>query len=382
MCAAFFPPHIGGIERYVFSISKHLNLRGWKVTILTTQLHNTALTEKYYGLRIVRIPSVSLASGRMPIPKIWQRAVRKSLRDLLNSKPDVYVIHTHLFPLSLIGAAMGWSKSNPALVIGHGTGHIRTGKSWLDSCLHIYEHLMAKTLNLFSESYFAVSHQAEVWWSHFGIKSSGTIHNGVDLKDTPAKKTDFLPGYGLSEQTKIVAFAARLLPDKGADTVINAFNAIETRYPDLYLFIAGDGPAANSLITLAAGHPRIVFLGEVDHSTVLSLLDAADIFAYPSRYPEGLPTCILEAGLMNCAVVATPAGGVKEILIDSDHGMIIESELQLQETLCTLLENESLRKKLAKKLRARVIAYFNWDRISEELEVQMISSIDKRNLKS
>lgn len=370
MCTAYFPPHTGGIERYVLNISRELIRRGWEVSILTTLLPETSLHEEYEGMQIHRIPSVPLADGRLPLPKIWRGDVRAQLAAFRKTAPDIFVIHTYLFPLTLLGAILGRRKKRPVVTIGHGSGHIAAQGRLLGIALHGYEHLMAGLLKLFSLRFFAVSGQAEEWWQHFKIASSGTIHNGI-VPESAGQQEQKAVIPGLNKDGIKIAFVARLLREKGADSAIRAFLDIAARYPQAQLVIAGDGPAAAELRELAADHPQILFSGELDHSAVLSLLDAADVFIYPSRYPEGLPTCILEAGLMKCAVIATPAGGVREIIPSEEFGTVVSTPAGLSAALVEVLENDARRKEQAENLHARVITKFSWETIATTLETEM-----------
>ena len=85
---------------------------------------------------------------------------------------------------------------------------------------------------------------------------------------------------------------------------------------------------------------NIHFEGKISYNEVMALCNQTDIFVHPSMYPEGLPTSILEAGLMKNAVIATDRGGTVEVINDPKYGIIMEENLEsLKTNLQYLLDN-------------------------------------------
>ncbi len=62
----------------------------------------------------------------------------------------------------------------------------------------------------------------------------------------------------------------------------------------------------------------------------MSLYRRSDVFVYPSMYPEGLPTSILEAALGDCAIIATPRGGTEEVITSPALGWIVDGASSAQ----------------------------------------------------
>ena len=92
----------------------------------------------------------------------------------------------------------------------------------------------------------------------------------------------------------------------------------------------------------------------------MKLLYKTDIFVHPSM-SEGMPTAILEAGLMKCAVVATPVGGTVEIINDDTIGKICKLDVQdIKEKVEELILNEEQRKQMQENIHNRVINEFTW----------------------
>ena len=105
----------------------------------------------------------------------------------------------------------------------------------------------------------------------------------------------------------------------------------------------------------------------------MALLNKTDIFIHPSSFAEGMPTSILEAGLMKCAIVATPAGGTAEVIDKKELGIICDATKEsIKKGLEYYLENEEIRKQSAEKLHTRIKENFTWSvmakHIAEEIK--------------
>ena len=99
----------------------------------------------------------------------------------------------------------------------------------------------------------------------------------------------------------------------------------------------------------------------------MSLYNSVDIFINPS-YSEGLPTTVLEAGLMKCAVVATDVGGTSEIIEDGKEGLLCKPEvLDITKKLETVIKNETLRKMVGENLYKKVCEQFSWEKTSKKV---------------
>jgi glycosyltransferase involved in cell wall biosynthesis len=108
---------------------------------------------------------------------------------------------------------------------------------------------------------------------------------------------------------------ARLVPIKGVDVAIAAMREVRGR-----LVIAGDGPERARLAALAAGDPKISFVGEVDAARRDQLLCEATTVVIPSRVlpngrSEGTPLVALEALAAGIPVIASRVGGLIELPI-------------------------------------------------------------------
>ena len=86
------------------------------------------------------------------------------------------------------------------------------------------------------------------------------------------------------------------------------------------------------------------------------------MFLYPPLWPEGLPTSILEAGLMSCAVIGTNQGGITEIIKDQANGIIVDNTMEsLYLAMEKLILDSELREKYSNELHKTIENDFSWD---------------------
>jgi glycogen(starch) synthase len=156
-----------------------------------------------------------------------------------------------------------------------------------------------------------------------------------------------------------------LVPDKGIDVAINAFSLIVNRFPHARLTIAGNGPLRSDLeqqaIRQGIGH-AVDFIGWVVPDRVPSLINDYTIVLMPSRQePFGLVA--LEAALMTRPVVATRVGGLSEIVVHEQTGLLVENEdsQALAESAALLLSEPEIAVQFGQAARRRAQDVFSWE---------------------
>lgn len=126
--------------------------------------------------------------------------------------------------------------------------------------------------------------------------------------------------------------------------------------PDIRYLLVGSGRDAQALQAEAAGLPNVHFAGQVED--VGSHLAAMDAFLYPSRH-EGLGSILLDAMACGLPVVATRVGGIPEVVIDGENGLLcaVDDIDGLAAALLGLHADAALRQRMAAANRARADAY-------------------------
>ena len=323
--AAHYLPHMGGVENYTYHLSQHLIKHGYRVTVITSNTDNLSEQECVDNVNILRIPSYNCIHGRYPIMKINQagKAVRKKVKQL---KFDFVIVNSRFYIHSLYGTAIAKRMQSPCIVIEHGTSHLTVHNAILDTLGGIYEHVLTLLIKRNCREYYAVSSTAAQWLSHFHIQAKGILHNAIEMNDIDhynAKPVcNYRDKYKIKDSAIIITFTGRLVQEKGISALVEAFKMLLKKYGSIYLMIAGDGELQEELSKQANDH--IILLGRLSFAEVISLLKTSNIFCLPSD-SEGFSTSILEAGACSNYIVATNTGGIHEILLDEDYGVILKS---------------------------------------------------------
>jgi teichuronic acid biosynthesis glycosyltransferase TuaC len=160
---------------------------------------------------------------------------------------------------------------------------------------------------------FAVSRDlAERFADAAGLPRAGVevARNGVDLQRfSPGDAVAARRALGLPDDGFLVLGVGRLVANKGFATAARAVASLPST---ARLVLVGDGPERAAIAGLA---PSTIFLGAQPPSRVALACRACDVLALPSER-EGWPNVVTEALASGLPVVATPVGGVPEILGD------------------------------------------------------------------
>ncbi len=200
------------------------------------------------------------------------------------------------------------------------------------------------------------------------------IYNGVDLDryDHQEACCTLPDEYGMEPGSQIVGVVARLEPEKGHPTLLDAWPKILRAVPDTYLLIVGEGSRRDALEAQARGlriAHRVVFTGRRDD--VPAVTAALDVAVLPS-YREAQGLTILEAMALSRPVVASNVGGIPEMIEDGRTGLLVppHDADALADAIIRLLRNHPLADTLGRAGHDMV-----HDRFCIELMVSATQSI-------
>jgi glycosyltransferase involved in cell wall biosynthesis len=167
-------------------------------------------------------------------------------------------------------------------------------------------------------------------------------------------------------------FVARLDPLKGLEALIRGLAQLRDESAPVMVLIAGDGPERDTVERLACelklGADRLRLLGF--RNDVPDLLGAADFYVLPSL-TEGLPLSLLEAMAHRLPVVATPVGGIPEVVRDGEDGLLVPTNdpRALARAMARLAGDAALRVTLGEAAFRRVTVQFSFEQMVREYEV-------------
>lgn len=370
--SARYLPNVGGVEFFTANLGEHLASQGYEVVVVTTEPANSASQDVRHvvgdgSMEVLRLDS--FGPKRMPFAKRNARN-RALLTRLEDRAPFHALINTRFYDLSTQAARLCRRMGVRPVLIDHGTGYIKFESKVLSLASKTAEHAITANLKRYPVDYYGVSRDASRWLGNFGITSCGEIHNALDSARfvLQASDRDFRAEFGVGDQTVCVAYAARLLADKGADVMLEAARSLRENRR-IRFFLAGTGPLEGEVREASRELPNLDYVGMLNHADLAALLTTCDVFCLPTRYSEGLPTSLLEAAACSCALVSSHAGGVDEIIPTQDHGIILEhaETTDLVHALTMLTEERDRLRALQQMGHEYVSEQFSWDHTVSEL---------------
>ena len=271
---------------------------------------------------------------------------RSQLRTLIRER-DVDLVHAHLSMSELIAAAsVPWSRPLIASRRGRTLGY--EDAAWYrasEGFAHRRVRLML--CNSRELATFTIGHDRYP-------PPMMVIPNGVDLERFSASSLPSEP---------VVAVVANLIAYKRHDLFLHAFELVAKSLPGARAVLVGDGPERARLEKLAAElgiAERVEFRGEV--ADIRPHLAGARVVALTSAH-EGTPNALLEAMAMARPVVATPVGGIPDLVRDGIDGCLAEpTPAGLSKSIGALLTDDDLANVMAARARERA-EEFGWERV-------------------
>ncbi len=146
-------------------------------------------------------------------------------------------------------------------------------------------------------------------------------------------------------------FLSRIVKEKGIMETLQAFKQLLERYDNLSLTVAGDGPFLGKALQFVKDNNlecKVSFPGFVSGEAKSKVLTDSDIYIFPS-YTEGMPNSVLEAMAFGLPVVATPVGGIKDIVGDSEHGFLLKSNTPeaIAASVSKIINDKNLQKTMS-----------------------------------
>lgn len=142
---------------------------------------------------------------------------------------------------------------------------------------------------------------------------------------------------GWEQRPYAVGFVGRLIPEKGAEQLLQTCVALKR--PEISVLIIGDGPCREGLQALAVEHGlQVHFSGGVDAPAVAQLLQQIRVLVIPSRWQEPFGVVMLEGLAAGCQVLASSIGGLPEAGAQHAHYVPAGDQPALTAALNALLD--------------------------------------------
>ncbi len=295
----------------------------------------------------------------------------KLYKIIRQEKPDI--VDTHLTKAGTLGRIA--AKLAGATIIVHTFhGHVFHGYFGLvKSKIFI---LIERLLALFTTQIVAVSRSQREEILRYRIappKKVVCIPLGLELDsfmDADKRRGQFRAELNLNQDHKLVGIIARLVPVKGHSFLFEAAQKIIQIFPEVKFLVVGDGPLRKELEDLAVrlGIARnVIFCGfRKDLPRIYADLDVVTL----TSLNEGLPVAIIEGMAAAKPVVAFDVGGVKDLVLNTDTGILVPfgDVHKLADSIMCLLEEPRECERLGQNARRKVYSHFDYRRLVRDME--------------
>ena len=329
---------------------------------------------KRNNVKLIYVPSLI----RSVNPVKDMQAFIKLFYCMLKGRYDI--VHTHTSKAGILGR---WAaKLGGVPVIVHSPhGHIFYG--YFNSFITRIFILLEKITALITDNIITLTERGRDDHVKLAIgprEKFEVIPSGIEIDRCLNSKTDIKVKrreLGLPEDLPIVGSIGRLVPIKGYIYFIEAINLVLKEMQDVHFLLAGKGSEENLLkcrVREMKIEDKVTFLGWRDD--LIDIFNILDVFIL-SSINEGMGKVVIEAMACGKPVVATMVGGVPEIVIDGETGILASPRdpKGLKDAMITILRDKKLREKMSQAGRGRIDSYF-----SIENMVKMNENVYKKNM--
>jgi alpha-maltose-1-phosphate synthase len=204
------------------------------------------------------------------------------------------------------------------------------------------------------------------------------VHNGIDTDlFAPRPDASVVRAAGIDPDRPFALFVGRITRQKGVLHLLRAAAALPT---DAQLVLCASSPdepqiareMTDAVAAVRATHPGVLWLDrQLPREELVALLSSATVFVCPSVY-EPLGIVNLEAMACETAVVASAVGGIPEVVVDGETGLLVPYdaddqaafEVGLAGAIASLLADPARARGLGAAGRTRAVAGFGWAEIA------------------
>jgi len=341
----------GGGAIHAHAMSKYQAAWGHEVTVLTSDHGDQSLPDvnERDGYTTVRHRELARPFGNSITPSVLASLAKRL------SEADVVHAHSHLYFTTNVTAAVARLSDTPLVVTNHGLIS-QTAPKWVQRAfiptVARFTFDSADRILCYTETDRDRLRQRNV------TSQIDVIQNGIDCQT-------FTPGAG--EPSRQLLFVGRLNDVKGVPTLLDAFETLAGRYPDLHLRIVGDGPRRSAYeqrcqeLGIA---DRVTFAGDVPYGEMPQQYRDSLAFVLPS-HNEGLPRTVLESLACETPVVTTDLPQLEPVVDGTGYTVGRADTSGFVDALSRLLDDPGTRQAFGTAGRQHVVEHNSWSETVE-----------------
>lgn len=382
-----YPPHIyGGAGIHVQYLTRELSrLCDVEVRCFGDQ------AEQLNEHLSVRGAELDNSAWTCPKPLTGVFGALQRCLDFNTTNVDANLVHLHTWYSHFGGILAKLNYGIPMVLTVHSLEPLRPWKREQLGGGYDFTVWLEKTAIEMADAVIAVSQETKadiLRLFNVDERKVPVIHNGIDLDEyQKADRPDVLAKHGVAADKPFVLFVGRITRQKG---IIHLVRAIEHLDPGTQVVLCAGAPdtpeiAAEMQAAVAEAqskHGNVVWIqAMVPVEEKIALYSHADVFCCPSIYePFGIIN--LEAMACGTAVVASAVGGIKEVVVHGETGLLIPLEQDTQGNfealnpqqyardlaagINQLIRDKPLRDRMAAAGRKRAEDHFSWRAIAEK----------------
>lgn len=366
-----FYPFIGGVEQYVYYISKQLvKYDDCEVDVICANEPENPKFEIYDGINIKRLNYKT---------KIANTNITPSLPHVL-SDTDFDIIHTHIpTPWSADWSNIIARRKDKPLIVTYHNDII--GSGFANIIANVYNKTALKYL-LNKADRIIITQDDYINSPHLTNYKDKiiTIPNGVDT-------TLFKPQDKRNHnQIFFLSVLDRFHKYKGLDFLLEALSEVKKTIPDVKLVVGGKGELLDYYKQKTQKleiQDNVEFKGFLTDEEVINYYATSELFILPSisSLQEGFGIVVLEALSSKTPVISTDIVGVADDVIKTNSGIIIPPKdvKALKESIIKILKDPELQKNMGENGRKLVQQKYEWKQIAEDIHTLYHEVIDEYN---
>ncbi|MEW6009198.1 MAG: glycosyltransferase family 4 protein [Candidatus Omnitrophota bacterium] len=353
----------GGSSKILLDIAKILNRDNFSIKIISGKTFNPQQDLSKFsnetGIEIFFVNSlqreINIFLDCLALLKLYF-LIRKV-------RPDI--VHTHTSKAGFLGRLAARLAGAPKIIyMPHGHvfyGYANPFLTWLFIILERFAACFTDVIITLTDI-----DREEFLRRKIGSKDKFvTIPNGINIKDyemlNDAAVVKLRKDLDIPENFNIITTISRLEPIKGIEIFIKAIAKVNETFHNFRALIVGDGILRNRLMKLARElrlDEGIMFLGY--RGDIKDIIYLSDVIVN-SALNEGQGLVILEAMACSRPVIATKVGGVPEVIIDNQTGILVESGNyeQLATAIIKVLKDKDLATRLGVEAKKRLELEFS-----------------------
>jgi glycosyltransferase involved in cell wall biosynthesis len=358
-----FYPFTGGVENYVYYLSRELVNSGNQVKVVCANEPDIESKQRVEGIEVERLPYMG---------KIANTNITTGLPGAL-SDGDYDIIHTHIpTPWSADWSAFYSNSKKKPLVVTYHNDIIGQGLA----------SLVARIYNSVGLNY-VLKTAAKIIITQPGYLQSSSylakyrdkievIPNGVDVEK-------FQPIQASDNEDKSTIFFLSVLDEfhkyKGLDYLLEALKIVKNNVPDVKLIVGGKGVLLDHHQEMAASlglKDNVEFAGFIPDEEIADYYSQASVFVLPSisSLQEGFGIVALEALACQTPVVTTDIVGVAQDLKQIKGGIVIppRDTHKLADAITQILSDAEMQKEMGQRGRKLVEEKYTWKGVASSME--------------